>query len=31
MAFTGQSVVNGQILRVDPTAPGPGEVSWKHP
>jgi broad specificity phosphatase PhoE len=31
MALTGQSVVNGQILRIDPTAPGPDQVSWKHP
>jgi len=31
MAFTGQSVTNGQIMRVDPTLPAPAEVSWKHP
>lgn len=31
MAFTGQSVTNGQMLRVDPTLPGPGQVSWRHP
>lgn len=31
MALTGRSVANGEVLRVDPTAPGPAEVSWKHP
>jgi broad specificity phosphatase PhoE len=31
MAFTGRSVTNGEILRVDPTGPGPAEVSWRHP
>jgi broad specificity phosphatase PhoE len=31
MALTGQSVTNGQMLRVDPTVPAPQEVSWKHP
>jgi glucosyl-3-phosphoglycerate phosphatase len=31
MALTGHSVTNGQMLRVDPTAPGPEMVSWKHP
>lgn len=31
MAMTGRSVTNGEMLRVDPTAPGPGAVSWKHP
>jgi broad specificity phosphatase PhoE len=30
MALTGLSVTNGQILRVDPTAPGPAVVPWKH-
>jgi broad specificity phosphatase PhoE len=30
MALTGLSVTNGQILRVDPTAPGPALVPWKH-
>lgn len=30
MALTGLSVTNGQILRVDPTAPGPATVPWKH-
>ena len=30
MALTGLSVTNGQILRVDPTAPGPASVPWKH-
>lgn len=31
MALTGESVTNGQMLRVDPTAAAPDEVSWKHP
>jgi len=31
MALTGLSVTNGEVLRVDPTAPGPATVSWKHP
>lgn len=31
MALTGESVTNGQMLRVDPTRPAPDEVSWKHP
>jgi broad specificity phosphatase PhoE len=31
MALTGLSVANGEMLRVDPTAPGPDQVSWKHP
>ncbi|MBR0682972.1 histidine phosphatase family protein [Roseomonas eburnea] len=30
LAFTGQSVMNGQMLRVDPTIPGPDTVVWKH-
>lgn len=30
MALTGLSVTNGQILRVDPTAPAPDLVPWKH-
>jgi len=30
MALTGLSVTNGQILRVDPTGPGPAVVPWKH-
>lgn len=30
MALTGLSVTNGQLLRVDPTAPGPAAVTWKH-
>jgi broad specificity phosphatase PhoE len=29
LAMTGQSVVNGQWLRCDPTGPGPEEVVWK--
>lgn len=31
MALTGLSVTNGEMLRVDPTAPGPDVVPWKHP
>ncbi len=30
LAFTGQSVMNGQMLTVDPTVPGPEVVVWKH-
>lgn len=30
LALTGQSVTNGQMLRVDPTVPGPAAVIWKH-
>jgi broad specificity phosphatase PhoE len=30
MAMTGQSVTNGHMMRVDPTAPGPSVVGWKH-
>ncbi|MCQ4160459.1 phosphoglycerate mutase family protein [Roseomonas sp. GC11] len=30
LAMTGQSVMNGQWLRCDPTAPEPAEISWKH-
>ncbi|MBR0671036.1 histidine phosphatase family protein [Neoroseomonas soli] len=30
LAFTGQSVANGQMLRVDPTLPSPDVVVWKH-
>jgi broad specificity phosphatase PhoE len=30
MALTGKSVANGEMLRMDPTAPAPAEVSWKH-
>jgi broad specificity phosphatase PhoE len=30
MALTGLSVTNGQMLRIDPTAPPPAEVPWKH-
>ena len=29
MSMTGQSVMNGQSLRCDPTIPGPTEVSWR--
>jgi broad specificity phosphatase PhoE len=31
MALTGLSVANGEMLRLDPTAPAPAEVSWRHP
>lgn len=31
MALTGLSVTNGEMLRVDPTAPAPDFVPWKHP
>lgn len=30
MALTGRSVTNGEMLRVDPTAPAPSVVPWKH-
>ncbi len=30
MALTGRSVTNGEMLRIDPTAPGPSLVPWKH-
>ena len=30
LAMTGQSVMNGQWLRVDPTEEGPLTVSWQH-
>jgi broad specificity phosphatase PhoE len=30
MALTGLSVTKGEILRVDPTAPAPALVPWKH-
>lgn len=30
LAMTGKSVMNGQWLRCDPTAPAPAEVTWKH-
>lgn len=29
LAFTGQSVTNGQIIEADPTAPPPVEVVWR--
>ena len=29
MALTGQSVPNGAWMRFDPTAPAPGEISWR--
>lgn len=30
LAFTGKSVMNGQMLRVDPTEAPPAEITWKH-
>jgi broad specificity phosphatase PhoE len=30
MSMTGRSIDNCQWLRVDPTAPPPAEISWKH-
>lgn len=30
LSLTGQSVQNGQWLRVDPTDPPPAEISWRH-
>lgn len=30
LSMTGQSVMNGQWLRCDPTGPEPAEVNWKH-
>ncbi|MFM7417204.1 MAG: histidine phosphatase family protein [Alphaproteobacteria bacterium] len=30
LAFTGKSVMNGQMLRVDPTEAPPTEITWKH-
>lgn len=30
LAFTGQSVNNGQMLEVDPTEDHPAEIIWKH-
>ena len=30
LSMTGQSVMNGDWLRCDPTAPPPAEVVWKH-
>lgn len=30
MSMTGQSIGNGEWLRVDPTAPPPAVISWKH-
>lgn len=29
LAFTGRSVMNGQWVRTDPTAPPPAEIVWK--
>jgi broad specificity phosphatase PhoE len=29
LSLTGQSVMNGQMLRCDPTQPGPEEVVWR--
>ena len=30
LSMTGQSVMNGQWLRCDPTTPPPAEISWRH-
>ena len=30
MALTGQSVTNGHMMRLDPRAPAPAEIGWKH-
>jgi broad specificity phosphatase PhoE len=30
LALTGESVMNGNWLRLDPTEPGPEEINWKH-
>ncbi len=30
LAMTGESVMNGQTLRCDPTRPGPAKVVWRH-
>ena len=30
LSLTGTSVMNGQILRYDPTQPAPEEISWRH-
>jgi broad specificity phosphatase PhoE len=30
LASTGRSVANGEWVRVDPTAPPPAEIVWKH-
>jgi broad specificity phosphatase PhoE len=30
LAFTGKSVMNGEMLRVDPTEAPPAEIIWKH-
>ena len=29
LSLTGQSVMNAQTLRCDPTTPGPAEVTWR--
>jgi hypothetical protein len=31
MALTGRSVANGESLEMDPTAPAPAAISWRHP
>ncbi|WP_421988651.1 histidine phosphatase family protein [Roseococcus sp.] len=30
LAFTGQSVMNGQMIEADPTAAAPRDFAWKH-
>ena len=30
LSMTGRSVMNGEWVRCDPTAPPPAEVVWKH-
>ena len=30
LAMTGEKVVNGQLLRCDPTSPAPADISWHH-
>lgn len=30
LAFTGKSVMNGEMIEADPTAGAPREISWRH-
>ncbi len=30
LSLTGRSVMNGEALRFDPTAPAPAEITWSH-
>jgi glucosyl-3-phosphoglycerate phosphatase len=30
LAFTGKSLMNGEMIEVDPTAPAPESITWKH-